>query len=232
MWDKALLGAFVAKSKSAPGPFLKGPIRLEWLTAAARLRGKALVIGLAAHYAAGVRGTHGDISVSNELAEVWGINRYAKQRALERLAAAGLITMTQEGKAAPRGTIVSNVAGPRDEWTPVRNNSPPRISDGARECCRVQTLRSSGSLAMRPLAAMRGISQKLAQRGAHLLGAHAVVVACGCGRRALWRRAGGGGGGGKLASTDAGRSPCHGSTKRGSQPERHRGISPRTVHAW
>jgi len=65
-----------------------------------------MLIGLVIHYAAGCRGTHRDISVSNELAGVFGINRYAKYRALKQLAGAGLITVTREGKAAPRVTIV------------------------------------------------------------------------------------------------------------------------------
>ena len=66
----------------------------------------ALATGLAVHYAAGLHSTHRDIPVSNEIAEAFGINRYAKRRALKQLETAGLITLAQHGKAAPRVTIV------------------------------------------------------------------------------------------------------------------------------
>jgi len=95
-----------------------------------------LAIGLAVHYAAGVRGTHRDISVSNELAEVFGIDRYAKRRALEQLAAAGLITMAQEGKAAPRVTIVLKRGRPSSAFE-ARRPSGPR--DSQRDCVSSQS---------------------------------------------------------------------------------------------
>jgi hypothetical protein len=106
-WDKTR-SAFVESKPRSPvsGRFLKGPIPLPWLASAARLRGKALATGLAVHYAAGLASTHKEIPVTNQLAEIFGVNRYAKRRALEQLAAAGLIRIAQSGKAAARVTIV------------------------------------------------------------------------------------------------------------------------------
>ena len=107
VWDKTR-GKHVRRSRARDrGRFIRGPIPLEWLIAVTQLRGKAAVlVALAICYAVGVRGAHRDISVSNELVGIFGLSRYAKRRALEQMATAGLIILKQEGKSAPRVTIV------------------------------------------------------------------------------------------------------------------------------
>jgi DNA-binding transcriptional ArsR family regulator len=127
VWDKSQ-GAFVDWSKTKTRNavrFIKGPLPLEWLSAAAHQGGKALAVGLAVHYAAGLRTTSRDIPVTNELAEVFGVSRHTKRYALKRLAAAGLIAVTQEGKSSPRVTIVSRRGRP-----PARNQDS-RARNGA-----------------------------------------------------------------------------------------------------
>jgi DNA-binding FadR family transcriptional regulator len=90
-----------------------------------------LATGLAVHYAAGLHSTHCDIPVSNEIAEVFGINRYAKRRALEQLAAAGLIRIAQSGKAAPRVTIVLKRGRLSSAFEAPRPSGPRDVSQTA-----------------------------------------------------------------------------------------------------
>jgi hypothetical protein len=104
----------------APDRLIRAPLSSDWFTAAAGLGGKALAVGLALHYYAGSRSVWQNIPVSNELMETFNVSRNAKRYALKQLANAGLITMTQEGKAAPRVTIVGKRGrAPAPDRTPV-----------------------------------------------------------------------------------------------------------------
>ncbi len=85
--------------------FLKGPVPLAWLEAAARLPGKSLHTGVALWYAAGLtRST--TISLSNVAGERFGLDRNAKYRALAWLEEAGLVTVERHLGRAPQVTIV------------------------------------------------------------------------------------------------------------------------------
>jgi hypothetical protein len=72
--------------------FLKGPIPLSWLEHAGGLPGKALHVGLALWFRAGMLGEDW-IKVSNALVSRLGVERNAKRRALQQLAQAGLVEL-------------------------------------------------------------------------------------------------------------------------------------------
>ena len=85
--------------------FLKGPVPLPWLEAAARLPGKSLHAGIAVWYAAGLNRSR-TVTLSNISSLRFGLDRNAKYRALSWLEGAGLITVERKIGRAPVITIV------------------------------------------------------------------------------------------------------------------------------
>jgi hypothetical protein len=100
-------GSFVpATSQPVSSRYLRGPLPLDWLTAALVLPGQAINVGLAIWFTAGVRKSRTDLCVSNELVAQFGVTRWSKYRALAHLEHAGLIAIKQTGKSAPRVTLL------------------------------------------------------------------------------------------------------------------------------
>jgi hypothetical protein len=91
--------------------FLKGPIPLAWLEAAARLPGRSLHAGLALWYAAGLTGS-AVVPLSNLSGVRFGLDRNAKYRALEWLEGAGLVKVERKLGRAPVVTILQPGAPP------------------------------------------------------------------------------------------------------------------------
>lgn len=85
--------------------FLRGPIPLDWLTRATSLQGRALHVALALWFLAGVRKTW-SVPLSNETAELFGVQRYAKYRALTALERAGLVTIQKKQGRSPIVTLL------------------------------------------------------------------------------------------------------------------------------
>ena len=81
-------------------PFLRGPVPLRWLQTAATLPGKASAVGVALWYLAGL-GRTSTVSVPNKLLTQFGVDRFAKRRALDALAGAGLIDATHHRGRSP-----------------------------------------------------------------------------------------------------------------------------------
>ena len=97
-----------AKPKRAPRHkagerFLKGPIPMAWIGAAARLPGKALHVGVAIWHIAGLTG-QAVVRMERSALESLGIGREAWLRGLERLEGAGLIDVERK---PGRRTIVT-----------------------------------------------------------------------------------------------------------------------------
>lgn len=91
-------GKQVATKQSRP--FIKGPIGLDWIGAAARLPGKSLHVALALQYLAGLQRTK-TVKLNAKTLDTLGVARDAKYEALRRLEQAGLIsTETQPGRTA------------------------------------------------------------------------------------------------------------------------------------
>ena len=88
-------------------PFLKGPVPLPWLEAAASLPGKSLHAGVALWYAAGLTRSR-TVLLSNIAGLRFGLDRNAKYRALSWLEGAGLIRVERKLGRAPVVTILES----------------------------------------------------------------------------------------------------------------------------
>ena len=97
------------KSGSPPrrvqGYFLKGPIPMDWLQRAAMLSGKALHLGVALWFRAGLVGSM-TLKLANADLAGLGVARDAKYEGLQRLRAAGLIAIEQQPGRAPTVTLL------------------------------------------------------------------------------------------------------------------------------
>jgi hypothetical protein len=93
------------------GRFIKGPIPLLWLSRAGMLPGKALHVAIAICFLTGVKKMN-TVPVSNKLLAEFGVNRYAKSRALKQLSDAGLVSVEQGVGRSPVVTVLEwNNAG-------------------------------------------------------------------------------------------------------------------------
>ena len=90
---------------------LRGPIPLDWLSAAARLPGRSLHAGIALWYAAGVTRSL-SVPLSNISGVRFGLDRNAKHRALAWLEGAGLIAVERKLGRAPLITILTPDSSP------------------------------------------------------------------------------------------------------------------------
>jgi hypothetical protein len=94
------------KPKRIKGEFLKGPIPLNWLTAAAKLRGKApLTVALAIWFEAG-RKRSKEIRLTAAILRRFGVNRKAKYTALASLENAGLVRIQRRPRKNPIVTVL------------------------------------------------------------------------------------------------------------------------------
>jgi hypothetical protein len=103
-WDTKAR-AFVASQRV--DRFLKGPVPMSWLTAAARLPGKTLAVAIALWRLSGAVKSP-TVKLSNAELEVLCVDRNAKSRALRALQKAGLISIEQRPGCLPRVTILMN----------------------------------------------------------------------------------------------------------------------------
>lgn len=104
-WDKET-GKYSRRRKATTTAFLRGPVPMDWLAAAAALRGSALLLGTVLWHIAGMQGTRRDLPVSTERLEQFGVSRHAKFRALRSLVDAGLVTVQHKRGRSPRVTLV------------------------------------------------------------------------------------------------------------------------------
>jgi hypothetical protein len=86
--------------------FLCGPIPCDWLARAARLPGKALAVGVALWFKAGLSKRNAMVRLTGKLMEQFGIGRYAQYRGLKALEAAGLVSVERRRGCAPMVTIL------------------------------------------------------------------------------------------------------------------------------
>ncbi|MEO1610584.1 MAG: hypothetical protein AAFR90_14910 [Pseudomonadota bacterium] len=97
-------------SKRPPKPkagerFLKGPIPLNWLSAAAQLPGKSLHLGIAIWFNASLAKS-ATVPLSNLAGLPFGLDRNAKYRALGWLENAGLIAVERQVGRSPIVTLL------------------------------------------------------------------------------------------------------------------------------
>jgi DNA-binding transcriptional ArsR family regulator len=89
--------------------FLKGPVPMSWLAAAARLPGKALAVGIALWRLAGATKSQTILLSTTEVVPL-GVDRNAKSRALRVLEQAGLVSVERRPGRLPRVTILTTKA--------------------------------------------------------------------------------------------------------------------------
>jgi hypothetical protein len=91
------------------GPFLRGPIPLDWLGVVFTLAGRhPLAVALAIWYLVGLRNRRKNLPFTTKLAARFGVcNRTAKMRALDDLESAGLIKVRRQQGKNPIVSIVS-----------------------------------------------------------------------------------------------------------------------------
>lgn len=85
--------------------FLKGPIPLDWLSAASRCPGKALHVAVVLWFYAGMT-VDARVPLKNIVLEEFGVNRFAKYRALDVLEKAGLVAVDRRRGAGANVTIL------------------------------------------------------------------------------------------------------------------------------
>jgi hypothetical protein len=86
--------------------FLCGPIPLNWINRACRLRGKALAVGLALWFKAGTQRDSATVVLSSKLLRRFGVaDRKAGYRGMTALEDAGLVEVERHRGRCPRVTI-------------------------------------------------------------------------------------------------------------------------------
>ena len=88
--------------------FVRGPIPMPWLEAAARLPGRALAVGLLIWFRAGIA-PNDPVGLTPNLLGRFGIERKAGYRAIEALRSAGLIEVDRHRGRCPRVTILKAI---------------------------------------------------------------------------------------------------------------------------
>ena len=87
-------------------PFLKGPIPMAWLNEAAKLPGKAINLGIAIWWLAGMAQTK-TFKLTGKALDQLGVSRDAAADALKRLEARGLIRVQRSPGQRPTVEILS-----------------------------------------------------------------------------------------------------------------------------
>lgn len=91
--------------------FLKGPVPLEWLSAAAYLPGKSMHVAIALWFLAGLTESR-QVTLSNVIALRFGSDRSSKYRALAWLERARLIEVERKLGRAPVVTLLDHGSEP------------------------------------------------------------------------------------------------------------------------
>ena len=107
-WDR-VSGQFVAdathEAGRKPAGFIKGPLPLGWMQAAARLPGRTLQVALALWYLAGLK-KDTTVRLTTKPLEDMGVSRDAKYDGLARLEGAGLVSIRRQPGQAPLVTLL------------------------------------------------------------------------------------------------------------------------------
>lgn len=94
------------RKQPKPNHFLKGPIPLNWLARAALLPGRGLHAAIVLHHLGALERSDRVIA-SKKFFELFGMDRSAKNRALNDLERAGLISVERGTGKAHRVTILT-----------------------------------------------------------------------------------------------------------------------------
>ena len=99
--------------KHRPGEkFIKGPIPLAWLSAAASLPGKALAVGVAIWFLVGLH-KNNQVRITGGTLKHFNVRRQALYRAIDNLAGAGLIVVRSRRVGACAVVSLQNITLPQ-----------------------------------------------------------------------------------------------------------------------
>lgn len=87
------------------GKFLKGPISLGWLSAAAILPGKTLHVGIALWFLAGLSRS-ATVALSGRVLRLLGVHRHSGYRGLIHLEQSGLVSVVRHSGRNPIITLL------------------------------------------------------------------------------------------------------------------------------
>jgi hypothetical protein len=104
--DAGKLDQFTNTHRTVRGLYLKGPIPWDWVTAAAALPGKALIVGLCLWRLAGATRNKA-VNLGNADLAPFGVDRAVKSRALAALERAGLVTVARQPNRFPVVTLLT-----------------------------------------------------------------------------------------------------------------------------
>jgi hypothetical protein len=93
-----------SRPKRIKGRFLKGPVDWDWLTAAARLPGRALHLAIAISYLEGFKQS-GTVKLRPSVIRELGMDPHASYRALRQLEDTGLLSVVRARGKAPAVTM-------------------------------------------------------------------------------------------------------------------------------
>jgi hypothetical protein len=100
-----LLRPVRAKVELINGRFLKGPVALNWLIAAAQLPGRTSEVSIVLWHLVGISKCR-RVKLSNKLLKEFGVDRFAKNRVLQVLEERGLISVSRRAGRSPEVTIL------------------------------------------------------------------------------------------------------------------------------
>ena len=93
--------------RNATGLFIRGPVPVAWVRAAAELPGKSpLILGLAIRHQAGLLKTDCDVRITGSLLAKFGLERRTARIAMHHLESAGLVTVERPPGKCRLVTIV------------------------------------------------------------------------------------------------------------------------------
>lgn len=101
--------------KKIIGPFLKGPIPLDWLLIASRFRGvSTLKVAIVLWHLAGLNKRHSGLVLTIKRCKPWGVDRKGVKNALNKLEASGLIRVERvEGRARKVDILIDQYFEPK-----------------------------------------------------------------------------------------------------------------------
>ena len=100
--------------------FIRGPIDFEWVKQAATLPGKAWLVGTAIWFVVGMAKSN-TITIQGQIIADLNISRKAFNRALDRLAEIGLITVNRRPGCSPEITLLYLLQENQEQEKPQKN---------------------------------------------------------------------------------------------------------------
>jgi hypothetical protein len=121
------------RTRRVNGEFVKGPLPLNWLSIACKLRGKSpLAVALAILFEVGRRKSN-EIILTTAICERFGVSRKSKYRGLAALESASLILVARRPRKNPVITVLEVAEPPSTEPDAQRVPDRPGVGQDSTE---------------------------------------------------------------------------------------------------